>query len=95
MKRQRSNPYRDSARLVGIEEDVSHHLVLLIRKGSYDAGFSRTRPTQWEPTRMLNPEGSVDGFFTDETAWTFVADRLDQGEDVQVKVLGKPPGRKG
>lgn len=44
---------------------------------------------------MRNPEGSVDGFFADETARTFIADRLDQGEDVQVKVLDKPPARKG
>ena len=44
---------------------------------------------------MRNTEGIVDGFFTDETAWTFVADRLDQGEGVQVNVLDKPPGRRG
>lgn len=78
----------------GIAADVRHHLVVLIRKRRYDARFSRTRPTEWEPTRVRNPEGGIDGFFTDETAWTFVADRLDQGEYVQPKVLDKPLGSK-
>lgn len=78
----------------GIDAAIRHQLVVLIRKGRYDARFSRSRPTEWEPTRVRNPEGSVDGFFTDETAWTFIADRLEQGEIVEPKVLDKPPGSK-
>lgn len=80
----------------GISADIRRQLVALIRKGRYDASFSRTRPTVWEPTRVRNPDGSVDGFFTDQTAWTFVADRLEQGVAVQVKDnMRKPPGSKG
>ena len=86
--REEQEPHR------GIAADIRHQLVVLIRKGRYDARFSRERPTEWEPTRVRNPEGSIDGFFTDQTAWTFIADRLDQGEYVQPKVLDKPPGSK-
>lgn len=78
----------------GIAADIRHHLVVLIRRGRHHARFSRTRATEWEPTRVRNPRGSIDGFFTDETAWTFIADRLDQGEAVQPKVLDQPPGSK-
>lgn len=70
-------------------------MVGLIRLGSYDSSFSRRRPTKWQPNRVRNPEGGVDRCFTDETAWTFVADRLEEGEHVWVIELEKPPGREG
>jgi len=78
-----------------IDDDVRHQMVVLIRLGSYDSSFSRRRPTKWQPTRVRNPEGGVDHCFTDETAWAFVADRLERGEHVRVIELKKPPGRKG
>ena len=70
-------------------------MVSLIRLGWYDSTFSPRRPTKWQPTRVRNPERGVDLCFTDETAWTFVADRLERGEDVDVIELEKPPGREG
>ena len=86
---------RRSTKLGGIDDDVRHRMVGLIRLGWYDSSFSRRRPTKWQPTRVRNPEGGVDYWFTDETAWTFVADRLERGEHVQVIELRKPPGREG
>ena len=84
-----------SRRTVGIDDDVRQRMVGLIRLGWYDSSFSRRRPTKWQPTRVRNPEEGVDHCFTDETAWTFVADRLEQGEHVRVIELKKPPGREG
>ena len=94
MKGPKNSAPRGRKRHGGIDADIRHQLVVLIRKGRHDARFSRSRPTEWEPTRVRNPEGSVDGFFTDETAWTFIADRLEQGGAVEPKVLDKPPGSK-
>ena len=82
-------------KLGGSHDHVRYLMVGLIRRGWYDSSFSRLRPTKWHPTRVRNPEGAVDRYFTDETAWTFVADRLEQGEHVRVIELKKPPGRDG
>lgn len=84
-----------STKLGCIDEDVRRHMVVLIRRGRYDSSFSRQRPTKWQPTRVRNPEGGVDQCFTDETAWAFVADRLEQGEHVRILELKKPRGRTG
>lgn len=95
MKRAGRTVDRSSTRLGGTDDHVRHLMVGLIRAGSYDSSFTRRRPTKWQPTRVRNPDGAVDRWFTDETAWTFVANRLEQGEHVQVIELKKPPGREG
>ena len=57
--------------------------------------FSRSRPTDWRPTTVRNPEGLLDTHFTDSTAWELIAARLEAGEEVEVIELRKPPGAKG
>ena len=53
------------------------------------------RPARWYPGEVVNPDGEVDGYFTDSTAWEFIASRLEAGEKVTVIKLKKPPSKKG
>lgn len=49
----------------------------------------------WRPTEVRNPTAVLDTHFTEETAWEFIASRLEAGEEVEVIELKKPPGAKG
>lgn len=80
----------------GIDPETRHQLVVLARRSrARTSAFSRSRPTDWRPTTVRNPEGLLDTHFTDSTAWELVAARLEAGEEVEVIELRKPPGAKG
>ncbi len=59
------------------------------------AKFSRDRPTDWRPGQVRNPDGMLDSYFTDISAWEYIATRLESGHPVEVVALDKPPGTKG
>lgn len=41
---------------------------------------------------MRNPEGTLNPYFTDTTAWEFIASRLESGHPVETVTLRQPPG---
>ena len=80
----------------GIDQETRSELVVLARRRrARTSAFSSSRPTDWRPTRVRNPEGVLDTHFTDSTAWEFIAARLEAGEEVEVIPLRQPPGAKG
>ena len=44
---------------------------------------------------MRNPAGGLSPTYTDGAAWELIATRLDEGHEVEVVDLRKPPGAKG
>ena len=80
----------------GIDAATRSQLVLRARRSrTRTAAFTEQRPTDWRPTEVCNPDGELDPYFTDTTAWEFIASRLEAGEDVEVIELKKPKGAKG
>ena len=57
--------------------------------------YQRKRPTDWRPGQVRNPEGLLDRYFTDASAWEFIATKLESGHPVEVVKLHKPPGAQG
>ena len=82
--------------LLGVDADTRGQLVRAARNArARTTVFTSQRPTKWQPTGVLNPDGILDEYFTDATAWEFIALRLEAGEDVEVIELHKPEGAKG
>lgn len=44
---------------------------------------------------MRNPDGVLDQYFNDETAWELIVQKLEEGHPVEEIELKKPPGEKG
>lgn len=57
------------------------------------AEFSRSAPTEWQPRTLRDPRHPEE-YFTDESAWEFVAECLDGGCPVEIVDLRHPPGKK-
>ena len=79
---------------MAVSDDIRKQLVRLAgARRTRTSVFSAARPTHWEPANVRRPDtGEV---FTPDGAWTFVADLLAQGVDIETIVLDKPPGRTG
>lgn len=79
-----------------LSESTRHQLVILARRSnSRVTEFHPDRPTKWCPGQVRNPDGVLDSYFTDISAWEFVAAMLENGHPVEVMRLDKPPGAKG
>ncbi len=80
----------------GIDPETRHQLVVLARRPrARSSAPTRSRPTDWRPTTVRNPDGLVDAHFTASTAWELIAERLEAGHEVEVITLRLPPGAKG
>jgi hypothetical protein len=56
--------------------EIRHQLIVLSRrKSSRTSEWTRNRPTEWQPTTVINPEDGMP--FTDAGAWEFVATCLE------------------
>ena len=79
-----------------LSEPIRHELVVLARRSkSRVAKFSPDRPTDWRPGQVRNPSGMLDSYFTDFSAWEYIATKLESGHPVEVVALDKPPGAEG
>jgi hypothetical protein len=79
---------------VVVSNDIRKQLILLAgSRRTRTSLFSPARPTHWEPANVRRPDTGE--AFTPDGAWTFVADLLAQGADIETIVLDKPPGRTG
>lgn len=56
------------------------------------ANHRNDRPVDWRPSDVGNPNSFLGGSFTDMAAWEFIAERLEDGEAVEVVELRKPKG---
>ena len=80
---------------VGIPDEVRVNLIALIRKGRRSSKFRTNQPTDWRPTRVLRRYAELDSHFTSNTAWDFIAAKLEEGHPVETIALRRPPGAKG
>ncbi len=65
------------------------------RKQTRRSEFSVERPTQWQPGQVRNPNGILDQYFTDTSAWAYIVELLKQNHPMEVVQLDKPPNSKG
>ena len=56
--------------------------------------FSTAMPTDWRPQTLLHPQRPAE-YFTDDSAWQFVAERIAAGAPIERIVLQMPLGKMG
>lgn len=87
---------REQANFVSINAETRRQLIVLARrKRGRVVEFTPERPTEWRPGEVANPEGAFERYFTTQTAWEFIASKLEDGHEVEVVPLRRPPGAKG
>jgi hypothetical protein len=52
-------------------------------------------PSDWCPRKILNPEMPPGYYFTDESAWEFIASKLESGHPYEDVSLNTPPDARG
>ncbi len=57
--------------------------------------FNLSRPTDWRPRQVRNPNGLLDTHFSDSAAWDLIASKLEEGHPLEAIRLDKPPGATG
>lgn len=78
-----------------VDDSIRRQLVTLSRRANArDTEFSPSRPTEWKPWEVANPNGEFDTHFTEPAAWELIASALEDGHEVEVVQLRQPPGRK-
>ena len=81
---------------MSIDDSTRHELAILARRSNArTTDFSRSRPTDWWPQSVRNPDGMLDTHFSDAAAWELIASKLEDGHDVETVELQKPPGATG
>ena len=81
---------------MSINAETRRQLAQLARSSrTRTTAFSPQQPTDWRPHRVRNPAGGLSPTYTDGAAWELIAARLDEGHEVEVVDLRKPPGAKG
>ena len=79
-----------------LKDSIRRELIVLARRSnSRTSQFSSSRPTDWRPSQVRNPDGILDRYFTDPAAWELIATQLEAGHPVEIVELKKPPGAKG
>ena len=58
------------------------------------AEFSRKAPTDWRPQTVRNPS-APDQYFTEDSAWEFIAQALRDDAPIEIVTLERPPGKTG
>ena len=79
-----------------VDAATRHALVVLARrKDARHTDFKLSRPTDWRPQQVRNPNGLLDAYFSDSAAWELIASKLEEDHPVEEIQLDKPPGATG
>lgn len=74
-------------------DDIRYQLALLARRPrARITKWTRERPTQWQPQRVLNPETGM--VFTTNSAFELIARLLEDGAPLEEVELRTPPGKR-
>jgi len=77
---------------VPIDENIRREIVVLARRPrARRAEFTPSRPTKWRPEEVVDPETEME--FSEPSAWRFIADCAERGDDIETVRLDKPAGR--
>ncbi|MDE0032514.1 MAG: hypothetical protein OXU75_05220 [Deltaproteobacteria bacterium] len=79
-----------------VDDETRQHLLVLARRtGARSFDFRHDRPTDWRPQQVRNPDGLLDDYFTDKSAWELIASKIEDGHPLEIVQLEKPPGATG
>ena len=79
-----------------LKDSLRHQLVILARRSKARVtAFRSDRPNDWRPGQVRNPDGVLDSYFTDASAWEYIATKLENEHPVEVIRLDKPSGAEG
>jgi hypothetical protein len=79
---------------VPVSEAVRRDLALLsARKSARVYAWTRDRPTDWRPTTVRDPASGE--LFTQEGAWMYIVELLENNHVIETIVLAKPPDKTG
>ena len=80
---------------MSIDAETRRQLAHLARSSrTRTTAFSPQQPTDWRPHEVRDAAGGLSPTYTDGRAWELIATRLDEGHEVEVVNLRKPPGAK-
>ena len=75
-----------------IDPGTRHQLVVLARRKSARVlGW----PHRWQPGQVQRPKDSFFDYFTDASAWEYIADQLEDGHPVDTIAMDMPEGTTG
>ena len=57
--------------------------------------FTESAPTEWQPRSVLDPRAKSDEYFTDDSAWEFIALQIEVGVGLKKIELQKPANKIG
>lgn len=81
---------------MALSRSIRRQLVTLARRSKARVtAFHPDRPTDWRPGQVRNPDGELDSYFTDASAWEYIAARLESEHPVEIMQLEQPSGAKG
>lgn len=85
---------RDARPHVSVSSEIRGQLIRLSgSRRTRLTAWTPARPTHWAPASVIDPQTGDP--FTEESAWEFVIAALEDGEDIELVTLEKPPGKKG
>lgn len=65
------------------------------RRRTRVSSFTPNRPIDWRPEDVRRPGAEFDTHFEEDSAWRLIADRIEQGEPIEIVRLRQPKGVKG
>lgn len=81
---------------MSIDPSIRKQLIMLARRfTAWRTDWKQSRPTDWRPDSVRNPNSVVEPNFTDESAWELIADQLEAGCEVKTIELRQPRGKIG
>lgn len=79
---------------MAVSDDIRRQLVhLAASRKTRTTVFTSAMPVRWNPTNVLHPKTGV--AFTQDGAWEFVRQLLEDGCEIEEIILNHPPGRTG
>ncbi len=79
-----------------LSESTRRRLAALARRRrTRVSSFAPDRPIDWRPEDVRRPGAEFHTHFDEDTAWTLIADRIEQGEPIEIVRLRQPEGVKG
>lgn len=77
-----------------MNDDTLRQLIASCRRSRdrYVGKISDGLPSDWGPHKVLNPDMPPNYYFSDESAWEFIAEKLASGHPFEVIPLRVPPG---
>lgn len=80
----------------GLSASTRRRLATLARRRrTRVSSFTPDRPIDWRPEDVRRPGAAFDTHFGEDSAWRLIADRLEQGEPLEIVRLRQPKGVKG